>query len=83
MNSKGTVLGDVHDSGVSGFASLTFNGISATGLRISFTPPGGEFNHYRVAEFEAWDSPIPEPATFVLVGFGLAVAAAIRNGRRP
>ena len=84
VNSNGTVIGDVHNSGTLGFASLVFNPVSATGVRISFSPPGGSFNHYRVHEFQAWDSQVvPEPATFVLVGFGLAAAAAIRNGRRP
>jgi hypothetical protein len=63
VNSNGTVTGDVHDSvGNDGWASLTFDTVTATGIRISFTLPapapgcgafGSSCNHYRVGEFEA------------------------------
>ena len=44
---------DIHDSpGGSGWASLTFDAVTATGVRIAFTKTGC-CNHYRVFEFEA------------------------------
>ena len=67
----GSVLGDVH----SGSASLTFDQVVATGLRIGFRNPSsagacsgnpnGPCNHYRVAEFEAHydtEAPVPDAA---------------------
>ncbi len=70
VNSNGTVTGDVHESDGApgdGWASLTFDSVTATGLRISFSNPGTLYggyycdgllanedcNHYRVGEFEA------------------------------
>ncbi len=66
VNSNGTVTGDVHESDpVDGWASLTFDTVTATGLRISFSNPAPIYpycngltidqtcNHYRVGEFEA------------------------------
>lgn len=60
VNADGTVSGDVH----SGYASLSFDTVQATGLRVGFanpssagtcsTNPTGPCNHYRVAELEAW-----------------------------
>jgi hypothetical protein len=72
VTGNGVVLGDVH----SGAASLTFDQVTATGLRIAFrnpssagtcsSNPAGPCNHYRVAEFEAhYDTdtvPTPAPA---------------------
>lgn len=56
VNSNGTVTADVHDSpGSDGWASLMFNAVSATGLRIGFTTTASN-NHYRVFEFEAYYS---------------------------
>ena len=54
VNTDGTVTGDVHDSspGSDGWASLTFDTVTATALRIAFTSTGSN-NHYRVFEFEA------------------------------
>lgn len=57
VNSNGTVTADNHDSAVNGWASLTFNAVNATGIRIGFsnaTPIS--VNHYRVYEFEAYGS---------------------------
>ena len=67
--SSGTVTGDVHDSLIDGWASLSFDLVNATGARIRFDTPAGGFNHYRDAEFEAFidTTATPEPATFWLV----------------
>src|SRR5207245_489288 len=49
VSSNGTVTADNHNSLASGFASLTFNAVNATGIRIGFsnsTPIA--VNHYRV-----------------------------------
>jgi hypothetical protein len=61
VSSSGTVAGDNHDSNTSGFASLTFNPVTATGLRIGFSTLGGSNNHYHVNELEIY----PAPATGV------------------
>lgn len=71
VSSLGFVVGDVHDSpSGEGWASLTFDPLVATGLRIAFRNPGGPFggcdpqnlpsdcNHYRVGEIEAYNDPI-------------------------
>jgi hypothetical protein len=60
VNGDGTVLGDDHSGS---FASLTFDAVQATGLRVGFANvtsagscsvnPNGPCNHYRVAELEA------------------------------
>jgi len=55
VNANGTVAADFHNSLASGWASLTFNPVSATGIRIGFsnaTPI--PYNHYRVYEFEVY-----------------------------
>jgi hypothetical protein len=70
VNLDGSVTGDVHDSvSGDGWGSLTFNAVTATGLRISFANPrftgqgctGGvpdlDCNHYRVGEIEVYYSP--------------------------
>src|SRR5688572_2301252 len=79
VNLNGTVTGDIHDSTAGdGWASLTFDAITATGLRISFRNPvtvigcskagGTNCNQYRVGEFEAhFDTiAVPEPDTIFL-----------------
>lgn len=78
VNSNGTVTGDVHNSAAGdGWAALTFDTVDATGLRISFSVPGGSgVNHYRVGEFEAHFSPRFPFATFapsvkILLGPGI------------
>ncbi len=55
VNSNGTVAADNHNSLVSGFASLTFNAVNATGIRIGFSNVTTlSQNHYRVYEIEAY-----------------------------
>jgi MYXO-CTERM domain-containing protein len=76
VNPDGTVIGDVHNSFVSGFASLSFDHVEATGVRVRFDSGGG-FNHYRVHEFEAYS--VPEPATALA---GLIAVAALAVARR-
>ena len=66
VNASGTVSGDVH---AGGYASLSFDPVFATGLRIGFSPPfsgggcssnpTGPCNHYHVFELEAWDDAAP------------------------
>jgi hypothetical protein len=55
VNPKGVVIGDNHNSPASGWASLTFDAVNATGLRVGFsnaTPL--QYNHYRVYELEVY-----------------------------
>jgi hypothetical protein len=70
VNANGTVTGDVHNSPVGdGWASLRFDAVLATGMRIAFTVPSGSpINHYRVGEFQVH---IPEPGALMLLGCGL------------
>lgn len=89
VNANGTVDGDIHDSAAGdGWASLRFDQVVATGLRISFAnpnpvavcdgvTPNGACNHYRVGEFEA-HGPVPVPAIggWGMAMIGLVVAAA-------
>ena len=76
VNSDGTVTGDVHESlAGDGWASLTFDAVNATGLRIAFSNPNPLYTfcngitadqtctHYRVAEFEAYGETEPQDAT--------------------
>lgn len=55
VTANGTVLADNHDSAVHGWASLAFDVVNATAIRIGFsnaTPIS--VNHYRVYEIEAY-----------------------------
>jgi hypothetical protein len=55
VNANGTVSADNHNSLLNGWASLTFDAVTATGLRVGFsnaTPL--QQNHYRVYEFEVY-----------------------------
>jgi hypothetical protein len=55
VNPNGAVTADNHDSARNGWASLTFDGVQATGLRIGFSNAApAVINHYRVYEFEAY-----------------------------
>ena len=59
VNSDGTVTGDAHDSPSEGWASLTFDMVQATGIRIAFSGSSSCCNHYHVYEFQALlDTPI-------------------------
>ena len=59
VNSDGTVSGDLHDSPSEGWASLTFDLVQATGIRIAFSGSSGCCNHYHVYEFQAlFDTPV-------------------------
>ena len=53
--SNGTVAADNHIGAANGWASLTFDAVSATGVRVGFsnTTTLGQ-NHYRVYEFEVY-----------------------------
>jgi hypothetical protein len=81
VNSDGSVIGDVHDSNASGWASLSFDPVFATGVRIRFSTQSGGFNHYRVGEFEAFDTATPEPSTISLAigALGLLVGRRLRR----
>ena len=62
MNTDGTVTGDAHDqSSGDGWASLTFDTVTATGLRIGFSGTTGCCNHYHVYEFEAYFTSSTKP----------------------
>ena len=80
----GTVLGDVH----SGTASLTFDRVQATGLRVAFANPSsagtcssnptGPCNHYRVGELQAFldaGQPRSTPAFLRRAAGGVGIAA--------
>jgi hypothetical protein len=57
VSPDGTVTGDRHDSLVEGWASLSFNPVTATAMRIRFSNPVGsplKQNHYRVYEIEVY-----------------------------
>lgn len=87
VNGNGTVTGDVHNSpGGDGWASLTFNKVHATGMRIAFTVPSGQpINHYRVGEFQVYAA-VPEPATviaFLASILSLVVARRVLAGSKP
>jgi len=57
VNANGTVVADLHNSLASGWASLTFNAVNATGIRIGFSNAATlQQNHYRVYEFEAYSN---------------------------
>jgi hypothetical protein len=67
VNSGGTVTGDAHDSpNGDGWASLLFDNVAATGLRIAFSG-GATYKHYHVYELEAWYMPTSITITKVVV----------------
>ena len=77
VNANGTVTGDVHNSPAGdGWASLTFDMVQATGMRIAFTVPSGSpINHYRVGEFQVHAVPEPTAALAFLVSvFAVGIA---------
>lgn len=86
VNSNGSVTGDSHDSFVNGWASLSFNPVSATGIRVFFSKTTGQnytFMHYRVYELEVYNDPsaaVPEPCTFAIFSLG-ALGMAYRARR--
>jgi hypothetical protein len=98
VNSNGTVTGDIHDSPTGdGWASLSFNLVTATGLRISFLNPNpsvpycdGSFGdqactHYHVGEFEAHGPaylPGSQLWSLVVIGMLVASAGALLLGRQ-
>ena len=75
-SSNGTVTGDNHNSAVSGWASLGFTAVNATGIRIGFSnPPGSAYPnvHYRVYEFELFGSSGATGTTPTTITFGQTV----------
>jgi hypothetical protein len=87
VNANGSVTGDVHNSPTGdGWASLTFDKVHATGMRIAFTVPSGQpINHYRVGEFQVYAA-VPEPATviaFLASILSLGVARRVLAGSKP
>jgi hypothetical protein len=81
INANGTVTGDVHNSSAGdGWASLRFDVVQATGMRIAFSVPSGSpINHYRVGEFQVH---IPEPCAIALLLSGVVAWVASRRVRR-
>jgi hypothetical protein len=80
VNANGTVTGDVHDAAFDGWASMRFDPVRATGMRVAFTVPSGQpINHYRVGEFQVH---IPEPGAVALLLSGLVAGVACRGVRR-
>jgi len=53
VNSDGTISQDFHNSPTDGWASLSFDPITATGIRIKFSGSEPCCNHFREYEFEA------------------------------
>ncbi len=60
VNTNGTVTGDAQTY-AEGFASLTFNPVTATGLRIGFNNPVSCCQHYKVYEFELFNTAEADP----------------------
>lgn len=62
VNNDGTVTGDVHDSvnEFHGWASLSFNRVMATGIRIAFSNANISTNHYKVHEFQPYRIDAPQ-----------------------
>lgn len=85
VNSNGTVIGDVHYSVADGWGSLTFSAVNATGIAIAFSTTGGNFNHYRVGEFQAYYNEelnqAPEPGTILLFTSALGAVVFARPRR--
>ena len=88
VNSNGTVIGDFHNSlGGDGWASLSFNPVQATGIRIFFSKTAGELNtymHYRVYEFQVYGSElpsVPEP-TSIAIFSALGSLGVVRGFKR-
>jgi len=82
VNSNGSVIRDVHDSDALGWASLSFEPVLATGVRIRFNNPDvTTFNHYHVSEFEAFGDPVPEPSSLWLIAGAAAMIAVRRQWR--
>jgi hypothetical protein len=80
VNANGTVTGDVHDAAFDGWASLRFDPVRATGMRVAFTVPSGQpINHYRVGEFQVH---IPEPGAVAVLLSGLVAGVTCRGVRR-
>ena len=64
VNANGTVEGDFHSSAADGFASLSFDPVTATGLRISFVATSPNV-HYLVHELQVWGDVAPGSITVV------------------
>jgi hypothetical protein len=91
VNADGTVSLDNHNGS---FASLTFDTVQATGLRVGFSNitatgscsvnPNGPCNHYRVAELQAhlegaFTPPPPEPGFEITSVEGTGTRVRVRN----
>lgn len=83
VSADGSVTGDVLDSPQTGrWGSLTFDPITATGLRIGFrNPPGTDWRtYYRVGEIEVYfDSP-PSAKSFDFIGNTLLIVDREQGG---
>lgn len=80
VNANGTVSADNHNSLVSGFASLTFNAVEATGVRIGFSNVSAICcNHYRVYEFEAYGGGTASSGART-IGFGQTINGTLSAG---
>ncbi|HVV38444.1 MAG TPA: Ser-Thr-rich GPI-anchored membrane family protein [Acidimicrobiales bacterium] len=62
VNSDGTVTGDAQNDSTA-WASLSFNRVTATGVRIAFTNTNPCCNHYHVYEFAAYNDIEPSSIT--------------------
>ncbi|HVT78179.1 MAG TPA: Ser-Thr-rich GPI-anchored membrane family protein [Acidimicrobiales bacterium] len=62
VNSDGTVTGDAQDDPTA-WASLSFNRVTATGVRIAFSGSNPCCNHYHVYEFAAYNDIEPSSIT--------------------
>lgn len=81
---NGAVIGDNHNSLVSGWASLTFAPVNATGIRIGFSNPAGSNYpnvHYRVYELELYGAGGSSPASSTIT-FGQTVNGALSTTTR-
>lgn len=77
-----TITGDYHYSPTQGWASLSFDTVNATGIRIAVSKDGLSYNHYHLNELEVMsDDNVPEPSSVLLVVSATGAALMLRRRR--
>ena len=62
--------------------SIAFNDIGVQYLKVAFTSGGDWIGLSEIAAYGSTDNPVPEPATMLLFGTGLAGLAAVSRRKR-